>query len=430
VSTGAGLVLAGRYRLLDQVAVGAMGEVWRAHDDRLDRDVAVKVLRPELADDDAFLSRFRTEARHAASVRHPHVAAVHDYGEDPEVTTGGTATAYLVMELLDGRPLNQLLAATGPLPAERVAALLAQVADALAAAHRIGLVHRDIKPANLVVSPTREEDVTVTDFGIARAADAVPVTRTGLVMGTAEYLSPEQARGERATTASDVYSLGVVAYELLTGQPPFTGDNAAEVARAHVQEQVPPLPDDVPEAMRVTVARCLRKRPDERPDVAALADRLRALAEQAPTPDDAWWASGGSPEPVPGDPVGDPADPASGTTLPGGAPRSAHVPATPRTAPIPVAPAAAGQGGQGGQGRPGTPGRAPRRRRRPMRAPLVALLALVALLLLATVLQAAGLLGERAMGPDGGTLGVADAGRAAATDVTRSTWHTIDKDGR
>ncbi|WP_380164289.1 serine/threonine-protein kinase [Jannaschia sp. R86511] len=450
--TGTGQVLAGRYRLLDQVAVGAMGEVWRAHDDRLDRDVAVKVLRPELADDDGFLDRFRTEARHAASVRHPHVAAVHDYGEDPAVRTGGSATAYLVMDLLQGTPLNALLAGSGPLPAARVAALLAQVADALAAAHRIGLVHRDVKPANLVVSGPQDErggdDVTVTDFGIARAADAVPVTRTGLVMGTAEYLSPEQARGERATTASDVYSLGVVAYELLTGEPPFTADAPADVARAHVHDPVPPLPDSVPAAMRATVVRCLAKNPAARPDVVALATRLRAVADG--TADDgtgstAGRSGGGEASawgPEPADLV------AAAPAAPASAPRPAG-PAVPRTREIPVIPVRAGTSGtdpaaatsatSGASGtgtapatggttgaavRPGaarvTPARStPSRRRRPLRAPLVALLALVALLLLATLLQALGLLGSG----DGSST-------AALTHVTGSPWATIDKDGR
>ncbi|MGJ7439520.1 protein kinase domain-containing protein [Aquipuribacter sp. MA13-6] len=419
---GAGLVLAGRYRLLDQVAVGAMGEVWRAHDDRLDRDVAVKVLRPELADDDGFLDRFRTEARHAASVRHPHVAAVHDYGEDPAVLTGGTATAYLVMDLLQGRPLNAVLAESGPLPAQEVAGLLAQVADALAAAHRIGLVHRDVKPANLVVSrhPSQEQtgpgqpgagateagrrpdDVTVTDFGIARAADAVPVTRTGLVMGTAEYLSPEQARGERATTASDVYSLGVVAYELLTGQPPFTGDNPAEVARAHVQDPLPPLPGTVPDAMRTTVSRCLAKSPGARPDVETLATRLRAIAEGV--------------EPAADLPA--PEAEAAGVAAPtGGGPRPS-APAVPRTREIPVVGHPTAQDARP-RARPAATRVTPSRRRRPLRAPLVALLALVALLLLATLLQAFGLVG-----------GGDDTSAAGLEHVPGSPWTTIDKDGR
>lgn len=423
-------MLAGRYRLLDQVAVGAMGEVWRAHDDRLDRDVAVKVLRPELADDDGFLDRFRTEARHAASVRHPHVAAVHDYGEDPSVVTGGGATAYLVMDLLEGRPLNAVLAERGPLQARDVAGLLAQVADALAAAHRIGLVHRDVKPANLVVSHhpddgpagagprgdadpgRRPDDVTVTDFGIARAADAVPVTRTGLVMGTAEYLSPEQARGERATTASDVYSLGVVAYELLTGQPPFTGDNPAEVARAHVQDPLPPLPSSVPEAMRTTVSRCLAKSPGARPDVVALAARLRAVAEGAEPVDEL-------PDPEGEPPEGDAArtGPAAGAGHAPGAPRPS-APAVPRTREIPVVAGTADQDVPP-RARPAATRVTPSRRRRPLRAPLVALLALVALLLLATLLQAFGLVG----GGDGSSA-------AGLEHVPGSPWTTIDKDGR
>lgn len=438
MSGTAGLVLAGRYRLIDQVAEGAMGEVWRAHDDRLDRDVAVKVLRPELADDPDFLDRFRAEARHAASVRHPHVAAVHDYGEDSPDSPGGTAVAYLVMDLLDGRDLGVVLHEAGPLPERRVAGLLGQVADALAAAHATGLVHRDVKPANLVVSLVRPDDVTVTDFGIARAADAVPVTRTGLVMGTAEYLSPEQAQGGRATSASDVYSLGAVAYELLAGRPPFTGGAPAEVARAHVQDPVPPLPSAVGEAMRATVLRCLAKRPQDRPDAAALAARLRTVAEGTATADDAWTA------PVAGPGPGSSSGSGSGSGS-GDAPvvaPPAPSPPVARTREIPVVPAGRAPGrGEVGPGpargtpegqvsphaegaTPTTPGRqAPRGpRRAPLRAPLVALLALAALLLLASVLQQTGLLGAR--DDPGGAVG------DPLAHVTGSPWPTTHEDGR
>ncbi|MFC5381224.1 protein kinase domain-containing protein [Aquipuribacter nitratireducens] len=438
---GPGRVLAGRYRLLDQVAVGAMGEVWRAHDDRLDRDVAVKVLRPELADDAGFLERFRGEARHAASVRHPHVAAVHDYGEDGSTATQQVATAYLVMDLLDGRPLSEVLAERGPLPAVEVAALLAQVADALAAAHRIGLVHRDVKPANLVES---DGHVCVTDFGIARAADAVPVTRTGLVMGTAEYLSPEQARGQRATTASDVYSLGVVAYELLSGQPPFTG-SAADVARAHVHDPVPALPGSgpgaVPAGMRATVARCLRKDPAQRPDVTELAERLRALGEGRglDEPGSGGWAEDRPTAPARSGAAGAAAG-GAGWRGPGGpAPRRTPPeparPSLPPTRPVPVVEAPGRTAPARDTDAPPAvppvahrvvprrpPPRVGRRPRRALRPPLVALIALVALLLLVTLLRAFGLL-------DGGLPDGADA--AATHDpVTRSLHRTHDEDGR
>lgn len=405
-----GHVLADRYRLVDLLAEGAMGEVWRGRDDLLDRDVAVKVLRPELAEDESFLERFRVEARHAAAVRHPHVAAVHDYGEDPAVVAGGAATAFLVMDLVHGAPLHEVLADAGTLEPARVAALLAQVAEALGAAHAIGLVHRDIKPANLVLGPA--DDVTVTDFGIARAADAVPVTRTGLVMGTAEYLSPEQARGARATTGSDVYSLGIVAYELLAGAPPFHTGSPATVAAAHVHDTVPPLPARVPRSLADTVRRCLAKDPAQRPDVAALAERLRtvagALGAGVPAPgdglDDQSWdrPTDAAPPPVP-------------PQLPPPRTDSAHRGATSVTTNIPVV----GHRPDGGLG-PGTPTR-PRRRRRPAwtRSPLLALLLLAALLLVGYLLDA---------DDPGAVTGAAPP--VLTFHVERSTDGTTAKDGR
>ena len=209
-----GSVLGGRYALIEHLASGAMGDVWRASDGVLDRVVAVKVLKPELFEDPAFRERFRREARQAGSLSHPGIAAVFDYGEEAR-------SAYLVMELIPGQPLSTVLARRGPLPAEVVTSLLRQAAAALGAAHHAGIVHRDVKPGNLLVQPNGQ--VKITDFGIARALGASTLTLHGQVLGTARYLSPEQAAGRTATAASDVYSLGVVGYEALTGRPPFEG---------------------------------------------------------------------------------------------------------------------------------------------------------------------------------------------------------------
>ncbi|WP_183101365.1 serine/threonine-protein kinase, partial [Nocardioides pelophilus] len=211
-----------RYRLDERIATGGMGVVWRATDTRLNRPVAVKVLKHEYADDPQFRSRFETEARNAGALHHPGIASVYDYSSNP----GGpddTASPYLVMELVEGEPLSALLqqarVQARTLDPAVVRDLLTQTADALAVAHRAGIVHRDVKPANLIVTPDRR--VKVTDFGIARAADDAQITRTGAVMGTPQYLSPEQARGNPSTPASDVYSLGVVGFECLTGRRPF-----------------------------------------------------------------------------------------------------------------------------------------------------------------------------------------------------------------
>ncbi|MEO5851461.1 MAG: serine/threonine protein kinase [Nocardioides sp.] len=273
---------ASRYRLEGLVATGGMGEVWRGTDTLLDRAVAVKLLRREYAEDETFRGRFQTEARHAAALHHPHVAAVFDVGE-----SGGRP--FLVMELVPGQPLSALLADGRPLVPAVVRDLVGQAASGLAAAHARGIVHRDVKPANLLVTP--EGRVKITDFGIARAADSVAVTQPGTVLGTPFYLAPEQARGETAGPAADVYALGVVAHECLTGRRPFAADTPVGTALAHLRDPVPDLPPSVPADLAVVVHRALAKDPADRyPDAAALTAALaatgqgRAPAAPAPAP--------------------------------------------------------------------------------------------------------------------------------------------------
>jgi eukaryotic-like serine/threonine-protein kinase len=278
-------LLGGRYRLSGRIAVGGMGEVWRGTDELLDRPVAVKLLSAAHAGDEAFRARFRAEARYAASLSHPGIAQVFDFGETSDLPSGGS---YLVMELVPGEPLSALIARHGRLSAPATLGIVGQAADALDAAHQAGIVHRDIKPGNLLV--TADGTTKITDFGIARAlwaSQEAHLTQTGIVMGTASYVSPEQATGGTITSASDIYSLGVVAYECLTGRPPFTADTPIAIAVAHMHRPVPPLPADVPGPVADLVLAMLAKQPADRPESARwVADRARLLGGGLPTSPD------------------------------------------------------------------------------------------------------------------------------------------------
>ncbi len=255
-----GLTFGGRYQLSSRVAIGGMGEVWQATDLVIGRTVAIKILKDEYLGDPGFLERFRAEARHAALVNHEGIANVFDYGEED-------GSAYLVMELVPGEALSTILERERVLSTDRVLDIVAQTALALQAAHAAGLVHRDIKPGNLLITP--EGRVKITDFGIARIADQVPLTVTGQVMGTVQYLSPEQASGHPASPTTDIYSLGIVAYEALAGRRPFTGESQVAIAMAQINEAPPELPITISEPVRNLVYSCIAKRPSERPVSAA-----------------------------------------------------------------------------------------------------------------------------------------------------------------
>mgnify|MGYP000387826779 FL=1 len=262
-------VYGSRYRLIKRIAIGGMGEVWEAKDEVILRNVAIKILKPEYTGDPGFLERFRTEARHAAKVNHEGIADVYDYGED-------SGNAFLVMELVPGESLATILEKEKSLAPNRVLEIVAQTARALHEAHSAGLVHRDIKPGNLLITPTGE--VKITDFGIARVADQVSLTATGQVMGTVQYLAPEQATGKPATPATDVYSLGVVAYEAISGKRPFSGETQMAIALAQINEPPPPLDESIDEAIRTLILDCLQKRPSERIGSALeLAQRAEEL---------------------------------------------------------------------------------------------------------------------------------------------------------
>src|SRR3954452_16971910 len=251
-----GTILGGRYRLEDRIASGGMGDVWRAIDDVLGRSVAVKVLLPALSDEPGFSERFRGEARTMATINHSGVVDIYDYSSDSAVGS------YLVMEYVDGDALSRTLSRVGRLTPARTMALVAQAAEALHSAHVKGVVHRDVKPGNLLVRPNGT--LVLTDFGIARAVGAAQLTAAGSVLGTAAYISPEQAMGQSAPPLSDIYALGIVAYQCLSGRRPFEGDNPLEIAMRHVRELPPPLPPDIPPTVRAIVDRAMAKDPNQR----------------------------------------------------------------------------------------------------------------------------------------------------------------------
>jgi serine/threonine protein kinase len=273
-----------RYEVGELIGYGGMAEVHRGRDVRLGRDVAIKILRSDLARDPSFLNRFRREAQAAAGLNYPAIVAVYDTGED-HTGPDGIAIPFIVMEYVEGRTLRDIIKTEGRLPARRVLEIIAEVSGALDFSHRNGIIHRDIKPANVMITQTGA--VKVMDFGIARALadNGATVTSTAAVIGTAQYLSPEQARGESVDARSDVYSTGCLMYELLTGQPPFRGDSPVAVAYQHVRETAPPpstIVAGLPRALDSIVMKALAKNPLNRYQSSAemRADLQLALAER------------------------------------------------------------------------------------------------------------------------------------------------------
>jgi serine/threonine-protein kinase len=272
-----GRVLGSRYRLVQPIARGGMATVWVADDPVLSRQVAVKILKDDLAGDEATRARFRHEAVAAARLSHPSIVSTYDTGDDD-------GTAYIVMELVEGPTLRRLIHDNGGLPVRDVVRLGAQVADALDAAHRAGLVHRDVKPANVLVPP--RGPVKVTDFGIATSANAGDLTKTGTVMGTARYLAPEQVNGRPTDARTDVYALGLLMFEALTGHAPFGGDTDVATAMARLTTSAPPVRaerPDVPPALDHVIHRCLARDPDQRFESAAEVREALRRTELDPT---------------------------------------------------------------------------------------------------------------------------------------------------
>jgi serine/threonine-protein kinase len=276
-----GELIAERYELEEVVGTGGMSTVYRAHDQLLERNVALKVLHPHYAGDDEYVERFRREARSVAQLSHPHIVTVIDRGEDD-------GQQFIVFEYVDGENLKQLVERTGPLPTRRAIELAVEIADALAFAHEHGLIHRDVKPQNVLLTP--DGDAKVTDFGIARSFEVEHgMTQTGTVLGTSNYLSPEQAGGKPTTPATDVYSLGVVVYELLTGDVPFPGENFVAIAMKHINDPPPDLLErrpDVPLRLAAAVDRALEKDPARRfATMTEFAAELRRCLAELDTPD-------------------------------------------------------------------------------------------------------------------------------------------------
>ena len=270
-------LLGGRYRLAERIGAGGMGAVHRAHDTRLDRPVAIKMLHEGRDVDDVTRARLRAEARLAGTVRHPGVVQVFDYGEQPGANG---PTPYVVMQYVDGTPLSQVLRERGPMPATTAAALVADVARALQAAHAAGVVHRDLKPSNILVTP--DGRAVLVDFGVARSDAMEPLTETGLIVGSADYLSPEQVLGQRATAASDVFGLGVVAHQCLSATSPFHRDTQAATVLARLHEDAPELPATMPAPLRALVASMLAREPGDRPSAPEVAERAAATTRPGP----------------------------------------------------------------------------------------------------------------------------------------------------
>jgi hypothetical protein len=338
--------IADRYRIVAPLGEGGMATICRAVDEQLGREVAVKLLREQFGTDSRFAARFRAEARAAAALNHPNIVNVFDYGTD-------AGTQYIVMQLVDGQDLSTVLRRHGPLPIDDAVHVAIQVAAALEAAHRRGIVHRDVKPGNILVD--EDGDVKVTDFGIARAVAEASITVTGTTLGSVHYFSPEQARGDEVTGASDVYSLGIVLYEMVTGRRPFEGDSAAGVALRRLNEdpKPPSTHRPIPRGLEAIILRALARDPQRRyADGGAFAEALRS------------WRRDPSAGPVP-----------AAVVAPAGAP-TVYVP-PPVTAP-PLRPPVRGPGYAGAP--PARP--AARRERQPW---WIWLLLLLAILLLATI---------------------------------------------